>query len=481
MLLHQNGPEHGPQGEATSGKRLTGLADAVTRHAGWECASFHTPGHKGRPPGGARSAIDENRWTHDLTELPGLDDLSCPRGVLAELEARAAAIWGARTSMISVNGASAGLAATMLVLASRGSTVLIPRNAHRSIIHGLVLSGLFPIWYEPVWDDEWGLWGSVSATTVERLIERYGAELSGLVVVSPTYAGAISDIKAISELCRKAGVPLIVDEAHGAHFIPDTVMPPSAVGFADIVVHSLHKTLPALTQTGSLHVGRQSVFDADYVRSALQLLMSSSPSYLLMTSIEQAFRQLEPEKTAESLVALEAFSRRIAARISELQALKLYTAPTSQDPAHILVGLPGRIPEELYNFLAERGIFAEAILGNGVLFMLGLGTSADDVQVLLTALSDFDKHIEDEPATGSAFAGVHGPARRPAEPVQILSPRQAYLMPSELVALNDSVGRISQVTIAPCPPGTSVITAGQRVPEEILDCTNLQSIRVVIE
>ena len=172
-----------------------------------------------------------------------------------------------------------------------------PGNAHRSIIHGLILSGLFPVWYEPFWDAEWGIWGPVLATSAERVLDRCGGELAGMVVVSPTYAGAISNIAAISKHCKGHGIPLVVDEAHGAHSLPDSVMPQSALAAgADIVVHSLHKTLTALTQTGLVHLGKDSSIDLAALRGALNLLQTSSPSYILLSSVEQAFNQLERRK-----------------------------------------------------------------------------------------------------------------------------------------------------------------------------------------
>src|SRR5262249_45580660 len=161
---------------------------------------------------------------------------------------------------------------------------------------------------------------------------------------------------------------------HGAHFVPGTQMPESAAEYADVVVHSLHKTLPALTQTGLLHVGRNSILDADALRSSLRLLQSSSPSYLLMASIEQALRQLDSDNATQSLQRLAQQSRQIADTVRGLPGLELYEPPAGCDPAHILVGCPGRQPEVLYNYLSDRGIFAETVLGNGVLFMLGLGT-----------------------------------------------------------------------------------------------------------
>jgi len=451
------------------------------RHVGCEIASFHTPGHKGRKPANSAICPELTSRQMDLTELPGLDELSNPCGVLADLEQRAACLWGAKESIVSVNGASAALAATMIALANRGSTVLLPRNAHRSVIHGLVLSGLFPVWYEPIWDDDWQIWGPVSATSAERLLQRYGSELAGLIVVSPTYAGALSDIGPIADLCRNLDLPLIVDAAHGAHLLPDSPMPESALeAGADIVVHSLHKTLSALTQTGLVHVGKSSLIDTGSLRSAISFLQSSSPSYLLLASIEEALAAVEDEAGKHSLGQLARHSQTVLSELARFPSLQVYETLSGTDPAHILLA-PQAVPaERLYNYLCDRGVYPETVLGRGVLLLLGLGTNSCDIDALVTALSDFQESLLEQPAA-TDFTTGSGLPRRPPEAVQIVSPRQAALMPAELLPVHQAVGRISAETVAPCPPGTSVIVAGQRVPPEILESASLQSLRVVIE
>lgn len=461
-------------------KRLNALNDAILRHAGCEVASFHTPGHKGRIRAGGSSLLGDFPWHADLTELPGLDDLSCPQGVLADLEARAADLWRVPASLISVNGASAGLAASMLSLGRRGTCVAVPRNAHRSVIHGLILSGLFPVWYEPVWDDEFGLWGGLSTTAAERLLDRHGKGLAGLVVVSPTYAGALSEVEGIAELCRDRAVPLVVDEAHGAHFLPGSQMPSTAAGHADIVVHSLHKTLPALTQSGLIHIGHHSLISTDEMRQALRLLQSSSPSYLLMASIEQALTELE--NSGEGVNRLLEWSDCVADAVVRLPALSLYRPGSGIDPAHILIGCGKGQAEDLYEFLCERGIFPETVLGRGVLFMLGIGTTFADVELLCDTLAHFAGDATgDLKPLDSAFSAPRITAVRPPAAEQVLSPRQAFFMPSNVVPAAQAVGMISAETLAPCPPGIPLLVAGQRVPEQILECASLQTIKVVTD
>ncbi len=159
----------------TSGQEKAGvgqpLGDLVAEHLAQERVSFHTPGHKGHSWQADGAFVTDWRSQEDLTELPGLDELSNPEGVLSDLEQRAARAWGAQSTIISVNGASAGIIAAMLMLSKYGTHILLPRNCHRSVINGLTLSGLEPIWFEPVWHDDWGLWGSVDTDKLAKIIE----------------------------------------------------------------------------------------------------------------------------------------------------------------------------------------------------------------------------------------------------------------------------------------------------------------------
>jgi arginine decarboxylase len=433
------------------------------------------PGHKGRPPF-SQGALGSAWWRADLTEMPGLDELGHPTGVLNDLEQRACQIWGAAESIISINGATAGLTAAMLAIASRGSTVLVPRNAHRSVVQGLVLSGLFPLWYEPVWDDEWGIWGPVTATSVQRLLEKSGGETAGLVVVSPTYAGALSEIAGIVDQCRQRNIPLIVDEAHGAHFVPGSIMPPSAVtAGADIVVHSLHKSLTGLTQTGMIHVGHESLVSAESMRASLSLLQSTSPSYILMASIEQALAQVDGSQGRKYLTRLDRQCQRLRGELSS--RFGVYQPGYGCDPAHVMINIDGVEAQILYDYLCDQGIFPEAVLGNGVLFLLGLGTDDTDIDSLTEALRRFEQQLEPVLANPEPAAKIC----RPLESTQVLSPRQVFLLPSQVVPAHQAVGRIAAETIAPCPPGTALVIAGQRVPAGILEATDLQRLRVVVE
>ncbi len=451
------------------------LGTAIQRHLQVEKASFHTPGHKGRDL--SRSGSTTLLQT-DLTELPGLDELANPEGVLLDLEARAAKLWGSAGSLISVNGASAGLIAAMLTLTTERKKFIVPRNAHRSVINAMVIGGIEPVWYEPTWDARWGTWGVVSPVSARQVLSTCkGSEVAGMLVVSPTYAGAISDIASIADSCHFRDIPLLVDEAHGAHFLPDACAPSSAVTCgADLTVHSLHKTLSGMTQTGMIHIGESPVvkIDIDTLRAQLNLIQSSSPSYPMLLSIEQAIGLLET--TGKNLLAhLPHLRGRLEDSLADCHRFEFYTSRFETDALHICIAARGSRAEQLYDFCVDRGVFPEAILGRGVLFLMGIGTITEDVADLAKVLVDF--HTQHPESGSHADDGIW----HFTEIEQVLSPRQAFMSPSQMVPVHEAVGRIAAECVAPCPPGIPVCVPGQRIHPEVMNLTSVKKIRVVRE
>jgi arginine decarboxylase len=464
------------------------LSSALASHRVKEVASFHTPGHKGRSLLNATNIIES-----DLTELPELDELSYPQGVLQNLETKASELWGSAESIISVNGASAGLTAAILNLSSFGQSVLVPRNAHRAVINGLALSGLKPIWYEPSWNQDWQLFGAVDADSLKQELLKNPVGVAGVVVVSPTYAGSISDIERLSELCKEREIPLIVDEAHGAHLVHA-----SAIGLgADIVVHSLHKTLSGMTQTGMVHIGKNSMISAEQMRANLRLLQSTSPSYCLMQSIEIAIEEISGAAglaRMEFIVHLSADIKDSISNISILESSKsldskfdVYSndVDTACDELHILIKHHGKSAQELNDFLRQKGIFTETILGRGLLFMIGMGTNVADKNILIEALTEFASNSSTEaqdPQAESIDALTSLPAQFAIE--AIYTPREASLMPSHSIPLVRALNAIAAETIAPCPPGIPLCIPGQRITQTVLDhlmkANSPQKVRVLV-
>lgn len=455
----------------------------MERHINFEKASFHTPGHKGR----LNELFASGAWLNapsDLTELPGLDELSQPQGVLSDIEQTCSKIWGSSSTYLSVNGASAALMAAILAARELGDSILMPRNAHRAAVQAITLAGLTPIWYEPIWETSWGFWGSATVNAVEQALKA-APKVAALLVVSPTYQGALSDIEGLANLAHTHGVALIVDEAHGAHFVAGDKRSALTCG-ADAVAHSLHKTLPGLTQTGLIHLSKNSLLNPDSVRRSLNLLTSSSPSYLLLTSIERTAKYLASPLGAELLTNVSELKTLLEAKIKAAGALRVYansnnssnTSVTSRGttPTHILVSPEQEEAANLYNFLVDRGIFPEAILGQGVLFMLGAGSQEKDVEILGQALIAFT--AQEKPVSPLFSLANKTLIQKPGfEPV--LTPDQALKQKTHVVTRQEAQGQISAEIVCPCPPGIPVLIPGQKITEEVLELTENKQFTVI--
>ena len=243
---------------------------------------FHMPGHKRNK---ALLGI-ELPYDLDITEIDGFDDLHHADGILKEEQERAARVFGAEESHFLVNGSTAGILSAVMGCTHRGDKILVARHCHKSIYHAIYMNGLVPRYVYPEFDISMHMNGEISKEDVAKALAAE-PDIKAVVIVSPNYDGVVSDVKGIAEVAHSYRIPLIVDEAHGAHFIYHEAFPESAVSTgADIVIQSLHKTLPAMTQTGLLHLCTDCV-SKEMMQKKLSIFQSSSPSYVLMSSIEQ--------------------------------------------------------------------------------------------------------------------------------------------------------------------------------------------------
>lgn len=448
--------------------RATSLANSLKQHRKAETVSFHTPGHKSGSTIESFLPIGLSFAEADVTELPGLDDFTNPNGVIAELEKKLSRIWRSSNCFVSLNGASAALCASILSLASSGKFALIPENCHRSIINALVLSGMEPLWYDVDWHASHGVYGSADARSFSAVMEQHAGRIACALAVSVDYSGAISKIENLAQVCEKFSVPLVVDEAHGAHRIDQ-----SALHFgADIVVHSLHKTLGALTQTGVVHTRNLTNDRLHRLKSAMNLLHSSSPSYLLMSSIECS--SSDENMLRRNIERCTAFAVDLRRWLSDRGA-SLFSPPGGTDELHILFQIEGLTAQQVCAYLTQAGVYPETNLGEGTLLMVGVGTTADDITKTKEAIEGiFNRALPCNPN-----AGVPRAKRRP---VQVMSLREAWFSASETVPISEAAGRIASDCVAPCPPGTPVLCPGQRVPDDIADLLpEYRWLRVVIE
>ena len=251
---------------------------------------FHMPGHKRNPD----SVRGDFPFERDITEIEGFDNLHHPEDILLEAQKNVSKLYGTKESYYSVNGSTAALLAAVSAAVPRKGQILVARNCHKAVYHAMYLRELKPTYIYPQMDMKWWINGGIFPDKVERCLAE-NPEIKAVLITSPTYDGVVSDVKAIAEITHKYEIPLIVDEAHGAHFHFSNYFPTSAVELgADLVIQSFHKTLPAMTQTAILHNCSDRV-DGRLIRRFMGIYQTSSPSYILMASIDACIDTMAAE------------------------------------------------------------------------------------------------------------------------------------------------------------------------------------------
>jgi len=449
------------------------LYEALQTYSGQGITAMHMPGHKRR----SGFAIDLP-WHLDITEIEGFDNLHAPEGVLLEAQARAARLWGSETSFFLVNGSTAGILAGIYALVQPGEKILIGRNCHKSVYHAIELLQLVPVYLDPPIVAGTGVCGSISPELVEDALQVH-PEIRLAVITSPTYEGVISDVRGIAEVLHARGVPLLVDEAHGAHLGLSDHFPAGAVSMgADVVVQSLHKTLPSLTQTAVLHIQGDLVF-RERVQHGLALFQSSSPSYLLLASIDACVTELL--ERGDALLAdwrgrLDRFYREM-----ELEELSLLGEVRDEgriydrDPSKIVI-LCDDTNQSGFNLMdtlrTKYSIELEMALDGYSIAMTGLNTTDADLDRLAGVLQALDGGCELEQRTRNARPC-------PSMPEVVMGVGEALCSPGCQVAFAESVGRVARTYLWAYPPGIPLLVPGVRITEEIREAlTELVSRRV---
>lgn len=435
---------------------------------------LHMPGHKGRPLSLPDLA------SLDATEVPGLDDLHDASGPIAEAQSLCANLYGARESFFLVGGSTAGIVALVLASSEPGRPVIVPRHAHRSILSGLVLGGARPVWVEPLYDPATDLVLGVPADRYRRALEQE-PQATAVWAVAPTYQGVAPDLTTVAALAEARGLPLLVDEAHGAHFPFDDRLPrPALAQGAAAVVQSAHKTLAALTQTAWLHIGSDRV-DRERLRGALRLVQTSSPSYVLMASLDLARQQLAGEGKTLLARAVDA-ALNLRAALSGHGGAPRLAVPTpvgelaiQLDPTKLWldVGTLGLTGPEADRRLRRLGVQVEMAGPRHLLAMLTLADGEGEARRLLTALKDLLRSAAADHSSASVQRTNGGAglwlAREPAVRTQPeLTPREALFQRHQSVSLEAAAGRVAAESLVPYPPGVPLVMPGERLTEDVL-------------
>lgn len=439
------------------------LFDILVKHAQEAKGNFHVPGHK------QGQAFDSEGATYftpllniDLTELPGLDDLHEPTGPIQDAQKLAAQAFGAQQTFFLVGGTTAGNLAAILSIAHPGDFILVERNAHQSVFHGCMLARARPI-YLGTTSDSSGLLQGIQPEVLEEALRRFPG-IKGVVITHPNYYGVTQPLDEIVSLCHKYGIPLVVDEAHGAHFGFHPELPKSALQYgADLVIQSTHKMLPSMTMSSMLHLQGDRI-SVTSLQHWLKVIQSSSPSYPLMASLDLARRYI----VTDGKERLNDVLHRLKHLRKELKALcYLRETPLGErrDPFKLTLEAVRRISGyRLERFLREKGCYVELADHRRILFAFSMGTSDAEVEYLLETLKELDREIP--------FMKEEPPLKPPSVPRWSVSPKplDEYIRAKHItVSLEDAVHKISSAMILPYPPGIPLVLPGEQFSSDAVD------------
>ena len=431
------------------------IVGAIESYLSEDPVSFHVPGHKN-----GRGLAPLARL--DVTEIPGTDNLHHPEEAILETKNRATKAFNTRSTYFLVNGTTGGNHAMILASTVPGDSVLIARNVHKSVHTACIMGGLEPEYVYPVIHSDLGIPLGVHPEDVCRKLEE-NPEIKAIVITSPTYEGIHSDIKALSEVAHEFGAVLLVDEAHGAHVSLNEAFGKSAIaGGADMAVQSTHKSMKALTQASMLHVGTSNV-DLHKLESWLSMLQSSSPSYVLMASLEKSLDDMGRNgmRTAQALVDS---LRKLRSRLNKDLGLKTLSDDDvlemgfRHDISKLVVFM--KDAERIADQLREKyAIQVEYATADSIVCVTSIYNTENDFERLYHALLELGAKPHET---------VEGLTSYPKVQMN-LSPKDAFYRRSEPITLEESVGCTCAEYVIPYPPGIPLLSPGEAITKEIVD------------
>lgn len=455
--------------------RMPFLESLMREKHRWQ-TSFHMPGHKGAmsPHPLLLDFLGGDPHPADLVEINGIIDyLHSPKGALLEAQQLAAEAYGSDTTFFLINGSTVGNEGSIMSVSSAGQKVVMNRASHRSVYGGVVLSGAMPVYLRPQVHPQIGYPLAVTAESVQHLLETH-ENVAAVHITSPNYYGVISDTATIAEVAHRYGAALLVDEAHGSHLGFHEALPASATYLgADMVIQSTHKTQGALTQGSMLQCNESQGFvNVARVAQVLSLLQSSSPSSLLLASLDAARHQMavHGRDLLDRTIQLAMMARQA---ICEVDGLWCYGDELigqygihAYDPTKLIVRVAdlGMTGFEAYDKLRyEHGIDGEFADMRQVIFSVTIGDTEESVGKLVNAL----RLLAQDKRPAFEYELVNA---APEElPHLAISPREAYFAPSRSVAIREAVGHVSAENIIPYPPGIPLIVPGEVIDEAHLD------------
>lgn len=482
-------------------EKQPGLLERLTEYAGSDAYPFHMPGHKRREiPDGIPGGFPDP-YGIDITEIDGFDNLHHAEGILKDAMETVAAIYGADRSWYLVNGSTCGILSAVFAATENGGKILTARNCHKAVYHAICLNRLEAEYLYPEEITEFRINGGIRAEDVRKALEKDAMRCAGnsgdvrgkitkiqaVLITSPTYEGVVSDIRAIADAAHEYGIPLIVDEAHGAHLeYADQChsFPKSALEYgADIVIQSLHKTLPCFTQTAILHV-KGKLVDQDRISRYLSMFQTSSPSYLFMAGMERCIRYMDGDGRNE-MIRYEKRLERFMERMEGLQVLEVldreicgkYRTVAGWDPSKIVVSTMRAEDfhgEELAETLRRKyHLEMEMTAPEYVIAMTSLMDTEEGFERLGTALLEIDGALRRRMESGrkekAASETPEGLESKLSHPVRRMLICEAMDADTERTAFQDTVGKVSAEFVYLYPPGIPIIAPGEVFTDAIVE------------
>lgn len=482
-------------------EKQPGLLERLTEYAGSDAYPFHMPGHKRREiPDGIPGGFPDP-YGIDITEIDGFDNLHHAEGILKDAMETVAAIYGADRSWYLVNGSTCGILSAVFAATENGGKILTARNCHKAVYHAICLNRLEAEYLYPEEITEFRINGGIRAEDVRKALEKDAMRCAGnsgdvrgkitkiqaVLITSPTYEGVVSDIRAIADAAHEYGIPLIVDEAHGAHLeYADQChsFPKSALEYgADIVIQSLHKTLPCFTQTAILHV-KGKLVDQDRISRYLSMFQTSSPSYLFMAGMERCIRYMDGDGRNE-MIRYEKRLEHFMERMEGLQVLEVldrevcgkYRTVAGWDPSKIVVSTMRAEDfhgEELAETLRRKyHLEMEMTAPEYVIAMTSLMDTEEGFERLGTALLEIDGALRRRMESGrkekAASETPEGLESKLSHPVRRMLICEAMDADTERTAFQDTVGKVSAEFVYLYPPGIPIIAPGEVFTDAIVE------------
>lgn len=451
----------------------TPLFDALMEYVNRETIPFHVPGHK-KGVGideEFKNFIGQNPFKIDVTVFKLVDSLHHPTGPIKKAQKLAADAYGSDAAFFSIHGTSGAIQAMIMSVVSAGDKIIIPRNVHKSITAGIILSGAIPVYMQPALDKKVGIAHGVTPETVEETLKE-NPDAKAVLVINPTYYGVATDIKKIADMVHSYDIPLIVDEAHGPHLGFNDKLPVSAMkSGADICAQSTHKIIGALTQCSLLQVRSERV-DINRVQQILSLLQTTSPSYILMASLDCARRQiaLNGQELLDKTIELSNYARNEINKIPGFYCFGKEILGNegvyALDPTKITItcrdlGITGY---DLDMILSNK-YYIQVELSDlyNILAVGSFGDTKESIDSLINALKEISEEYYGKGNKKSDFIDV------PAIPPQIKIPREAFNSSKTPISLKESIGMISGEFLMAYPPGIPILCPGEEITQEIID------------